>query len=195
MGKIVAFDHVTLDGVMQAPARPDEDRRGGFGHGGWAAARMDEATGAASAEGFSSTGGLLFGRKTYEDFFKVWPKRTDGNPFTAVLNQALKYVVSTTLTEPLPWENSVLVNRDVASEVATIKKKMDKDLVILGSGKLVQSLMQHNLVDEFVLLIHPLVLSSGRRLFADSGRCTPLRLREARTLTNGIVFTTYELAR
>ena len=194
MGKIVAFDHVTLDGVMQAPARPDEDRRGGFEHGGWAAARMDEASGAAAMESMSSTGGLLFGRTTYEDFYEVWPKRSDGNPFTAVLNKAPKYVVSTTLAEPLPWENSILVKGDIATEVTAIKQKMTKDLVILGSGTLVQSLVKHNLIDEFVLLIHPVLMGSGRRLFADGGPCASLRLAEAKTLTNGILFATYMLA-
>src|SRR6266581_3471332 len=115
MGKVVAFTSVTLDGVMQAPGRPDEDTRGGFGHGGWATPYADPVMGSVSAESGSSAGALLFGRRTYEDFYAVWPKRTDDNPFTPVLNNTQKYVASTTLKDPLPWMNSTLLKgRDAA---------------------------------------------------------------------------------
>src|SRR5487761_1042997 len=99
MRKVVVFMNLTLDGVMQAPGRPDEDRRGGFEHGGWAGPYSDPEMGKAAGESMATTGGLLFGRRTYEDFYSVWPNRTDGNPFTAVLNNSPKYVVSTTLKE------------------------------------------------------------------------------------------------
>ena len=137
------------------------------------------------------TGALLLGRRTYEDFYAVWPNRTD-NPFTAVLNNTQKYVASTTLEEPLPWSNSTLLQGDAAEAVARLKEEPGKDLVILGSGELVQSLMQHNLVDEYVLLIHPLVLGSGRRLFADGTAFAALRLIDMKTSTTGVVITTYQ---
>jgi len=190
MSKAVVFMNLTLDGVMQAPGRPDEDRRGGFEHGGWA---MPYATMEAAEESMAYTGALLLGRRTYEDFYAVWPNRTD-NPFTAVLNNTQKYVASTTLEEPLPWSNSTLLKGDAAEAVARLKEELGKDLVILGSGELVQSLMRRNLVDEYVLLIHPLVLGSGRRLFADGGTFAALRLVGTKTTTTGVVIATYQLA-
>ncbi len=190
MSKAVVFMNLTLDGVMQAPGRPDEDRRGGFEHGGWA---MPYATMEAAEESMAYTGALLLGRRTYEDFYAVWPNRTD-NPFTAVLNNTQKYVASTTLEEPLPWSNSTLLKGDAAEAVARLKEELGKDLVILGSGELVQSLMRRNLVDEYVLLIHPLVLGSGRRLFADGGAFAALRLVDTKTTTTGVVIATYQLA-
>jgi len=190
MSKAVVFMNLTLDGVMQAPGRPDEDRRGGFEHGGWA---MPYATMEAAEESMAYTGALLLGRRTYEDFYAVWPNRTD-NPFTAVLNNTQKYVASTTLSEPLSWSNSTLLKGDAAEAVARLKEELGKDLVILGSGELVQSLMRRNLVDEYVLLIHPLVLGSGRRLFADGGAFAALRLVDTKTTTTGVVIATYQLA-
>jgi len=190
MSKVVVFMNLTLDGVMQAPGRPDEDRRGGFEHGGWA---MPYATMEAAEESMAYTGALLLGRRTYEDFYAVWPNRTD-NPFTAVLNNTQKYVASTTLEEPLSWSNSTLLKGDAAEAVARLKEELGKDLVILGSGELVQSLMRRNLVDEYVLLIHPLILGSGRRLFADGGAFAALRLVGTKTTTTGVVIATYELA-
>src|SRR5712692_843267 len=168
MSKVVVFTNLTLDGVMQAPGRPDEDRRGGFEHGGWATPYADSVQASLAGESMTSTGALLFGRRTYEDFYAVWPNRTD-NPFTEVLNNTQKFVASTTLREPLPWSNSTLLHGDAADAVARLKDQAGKDLVILGSGELVQSLMRRNLVDEFVLQIHPLILGSGRRLFTDVG--------------------------
>src|SRR6516162_1353879 len=113
MANVVVIDNVTLDGVMQAPAGPDEDRRGGFEHGGWAVPYQDAVMSGVMAEGMVNDGSLLFGRRTYEQFFSVWPKRTDGNPFTEVLNRRQKYVASTTLSDPLPWRNSTLLGGDV----------------------------------------------------------------------------------
>ena len=187
MSKVVVFTNLTLDGVMQAPGRPDEDRRDGFEHGGWA---TPYATMEAAEESMANTGALLLGRRTYEDFYTVWPNRT-GNPFTAVLNNTQKYVASTTLSEPLSWINSTLLKGDAAEAVARLKEEPGKDLVVLGSGELVQSLMRHNLVDAYVLLIHPLVLGSGRRLFPDGGAVAALRLVNTRTTTTGVVIATY----
>ena len=192
MSKIVAFTSLTLDGVMQAPGRPDEDRRGGFEHGGWAIPYADSVLGTISGESMASTGALLFGRRTYEDFYAVWPKRTDDNPFTAVLNNTPKYVASTTLKDPLPWINSTLLKGDAAEAVARLKAQPGKDIVVLGSGVLLESLMRRNLVDEYVLLIHPLVLGSGRRLFTDGSQFAALRLVDAKTTTTGVVIATYE---
>jgi dihydrofolate reductase len=189
--RIVAFESVTLDGVMQAPGRPDEDTRGGFAHGGWATPYADELMGRQAAEGMGTTGGILLGRRTYEDFYGFWPKQPD-NPFTEALNNTEKYVVSSTLNEPLPWENSTLLKGHLAEAVIELKGQPGKDLVVLGSGELVRMLIQRNLVDGYVLLIHPLVLGSGRRLFPDDGSPTPLRLIDSVTNTKGVIIATYE---
>lgn len=193
MARVTVFNSLTLDGVMQAPARPDEDRRGGFEHGGWATPYADPVMGSVAAEGMAKGGALLLGRRTYEDFYSVWPNRTD-NPFTEVLNNSQKYVASTTLKEPLPWSNSTLLKGDAAEAVARLKDELDKDLVVLGSGELLQSLMRRNLVDEYVLLIHPLILGSGRRLFVDGGAFVALRLVDTKTTTTGVVIATYRPA-
>ena len=190
MSKVVVLTNLTLDGVMQGPARPDEDRRGGFEHGGWAApyAAM-EATG----NNFASAGALLFGRRTYENFSAFWPKQTN-SPYTEFLNTIPKYVASTTLKEPLPWSNSTLLQGDAAQAVSQLKQQPGKDLLIMGSGELIQSLMRANLIDDYVLLIHPLVLGSGRRLFPDGGAAATLRLVATSTTDKGVVIATYQPA-
>jgi dihydrofolate reductase len=193
MGKIVVFTSLTLDGVMQAPGRRDEDTRGGFRYGGWAAPYADAVSGGLAAEGAATTGGILLGRRTYEDFYGYWPKQTD-NPFTEVLNNTPKYVASTTLKEPLAWSNSTLLKGDVPEAVARLKAHLTRDLVVLGSGELARTLIKHSLVDQYILLIHPLILGSGRRLFAEDGRFAALRLVDTRTTTTGVVIATYELA-
>jgi len=194
MRKITVLNNLTLDGVMQAPGRPDEDRRGGFQHGGWAIPYNDAVMGKVMAEGMAQGGSLLLGRRTYEDFFKFWPTRTD-NPFTEVLNNVQKYVASRTLREPLPWKNSTLLKGDAANAVAKLKKQRGKDLVVLGSGQLVESLMKRHLVDEFMLLIHPLVLGSGRHLFSDGGSPAPLQLVDTTMTTTGVMIATYRPAK
>ena len=178
MSRAKVFLSVTLDAVMQAPGRPDEDTRGGFAHGGWAAPYNDPVMASVAAEDIADTGALLLGRRTYEDFYSFWPHQTD-NPFTEVLNNTLKYVASTTLTEPLPWSNSRLLEGDAAAAVAKLKEQPGKDLTVLGSGELVRSLIRHDLVDRYILLIHPLVLGSGHRLFPD-GAFARLRLVDAK---------------
>jgi dihydrofolate reductase len=189
MSKILVFNNVTLDGVMQAPGRPDEDPRGGFTHGGWAIPYADEVSGRLAGEGMGNTGAMLLGRRTYEDLLPHWNKAA--GPFKDMLNNTPKYVASTKLHEPLPWPHSTLLEGDVAKAVATLRKKDGKDILVLGSGELVRTLLDHDLVDEFLLLIHPLVLGSGRRLFADGGPGTTLDLVETKTSTTGVVIATY----
>jgi dihydrofolate reductase len=191
MRRVIVTTNITLDGVMQAPARPDEDVRGGFTSGGWAVPYDDQVKAAEMARGMSRPGELLLGRRTYEDFYRVWPHRTD-NPFTGHLNKATKYVASRTLTEPLPWENSTLLSGDAADAVAALKAQPGPDLSVIGSGELARSLARRGLVDEYVLLIYPLVLGSGQRLFDDAG--TPARLRLTRCVptTAGVIIATYE---
>lgn len=191
MSKVVVNNNVTLDGVMQAPGRPDEDQRDGFTHGGWALPYADAVMGEAMAKGSATSGALLFGRRTYEDFAVVWPSRK-GNPFTDVLNNTQKYVASTTLREPLAWGNSTLLQGDAADAVAKLKQQSGKDIVILGSGVLIQSLMRRNLIDEYVLLIHPLILGSGRRLFPEGAPIATLRLMNSKVTTTGVVIATYQ---
>jgi dihydrofolate reductase len=192
MSRVVVFEHLTLDGVMQAPGRPDEDRRGGFEHGGWATL-WDPVIGSAAEESMAKTEALLMGRRTYEDFYAYWPNQTD-NPFTDVLNNTPKYVTSRTLQEPLSWANSTLLERDAAVSVTRLKEQPGKDLVVLGSGELVHTLARNNLVDEYVLLIHPLLLGSGRRLFDETGAPTTLQLVDAKTSPSGVLITTYRQA-
>ena len=186
MRKVVVCTNLSLDGVMQAPARPDEDSRNGFQRGGWAA-----PYGAMAHVGnvFAATDSLLLGRRTYEDFYNVWPKRAD-SPFTPWLNAAQKYVVSRTLAEPLPWVNSTLLG-DAATGVRALKQQSGKDILIMGSGELVRSLMGAKVIDEFVLLIHPLVLGAGTRLFADAGPSVKLAIKSSTTTPNGVVIATY----
>lgn len=190
MRKITAVENITLDGVMQAPGRPDEDERGGFTRGGWGAAYGDEVMARAMAGRMSEGGEMLFGRRTYQDFYSVWPNRTD-NPFTEVLNNRHKYVASTTLSEPLPWQNSTLLKGDAADTVAELKRQPGPNLAVLGSGQLVQSLRRHRLIDEYVLLIYPTVFGTGSRLFPDGAAAEDLRLVDSVTTTKGVIIATY----
>jgi dihydrofolate reductase len=138
-------------------------------------------------------GPLLLGRRTYEDCFSFWPRQT-GNPFSEVLDNTLKYVASTTLAEPLGWRNSELLSGDAADAVAELKGQPGPGLTVLGSGELVQALRRRELIDEYLLLIHPLVLGSGRRLFPDGGPAASLRLVDAKPTTTGVIITTYRPA-
>ena len=190
MSNLVVCTNLTLDGVMQAPGRPDEDTRDGFTHGGWGA---PYAAMARAGQVFANAGALLLGRRTYQDFYNVWPKRLD-SPFTPWLNDIRKYVASTTLKEPLPWVNSMLLKGDVGKAIATLKRELEKDVLILGSGELVRSLMRDNIIDEWVLLIHPLVLGSGRRLFASDSPYTALSLVKSTATPNGVLVATYHPA-
>ena len=192
MRKLTVFNHVTLDGVMQAPASPDEDTRGGFSRGGWAQAGNDEVMAGFMAAG---QGGdpmaLVLGRRTYLDFAGFWPRQPD-NPYAEALSKQQKYVASRTLAEPLPWENSTLLPGDAAAAVAELKQTPGPDLLILGSGELIGSLRPRALVDEYVLMTHPLILGSGRRLFPE-GAPADLRLAESVTTTTGVIIARYQM--
>lgn len=190
MSRIIVVNNLTLDGVMQSPGRPDEDTRGGFERGGWAIPYADEVMGRVMGERMADPGPLLLGRRTYEDFYSYWPHQTD-NPFTDVLNTVQKYVVSTTLTEPLPWANSTLLRGDdVVEAVGALKARSDQNIGVLGSGELLRALIPAGLVDEYVLLIHPLVLGTGRRMFPD-GAYAALELVDSVTTTTGVMIGTY----
>jgi dihydrofolate reductase len=189
MRKVIVVENITLDGVMQAPGSPDEDTRGGFTHGGWAAPYADEVMVREMSKGFGNTE-LLFGRRTYEQFHAYWPNAPQPNPFTDVLNNTRKHVASRTLREPLPWVNSSLVVGDAAQGIARLKDHGGRDLVVLGSGDLVQTLVRHGLVDEFQLLIHPLVLGTGARLFRQDAPRVGLELTGSVTTPKGVIIAT-----
>jgi dihydrofolate reductase len=198
MGRIVVMNHVTLDGVMQGPGRPEEDTRGGFTQGGWGhrSTMPGDAAGKAMGERMAAGGGLagwLFGRRTYEGLLSYWNQQPD-SPFGPMLNNAPKYVASTTLKEPLPWPNSTLLYGDIADAVGALKAQSAGVLAIMGSGQLIGSLMDADLVDEYLLMIHPLVLGSGRRLFPENVRVS-LRLIDSVTTATGLVIASYEPAR
>jgi dihydrofolate reductase len=190
--KITAILSMSLDGVIQAPGRADEDTRGGFDRGGWAVPYNDDVMARRMGEGMSSSGTMLFGRRTYEDFYGYWPKQTD-NPFTPYLDAATKYVVSTTLSEPLPWQNSILLSGDPATSVADLKSQSGPDLGVVGSAQLVRSLLRERLIDRYLLLIHPLVLGQGRRLFDDRGPEVDFELVDSVTTSKGVIIATYQL--
>ncbi len=190
MRRVIVFTNVTLDGVIQAPARPDEDRRGGFPYGGWGVG-YDAMQSREAAEGISTFDGLLLGRRTYEGLYEYSPKQTN-NPFTEQLNKVPKYVVSTTLKEPLDWQNSTLIKGRVAEAVTALKAQPSGDIWVMASSKLTQSLMKEHLIDRYVLLIHPLVLGTGQRLFDDIGKSTALRLVSAKPTPKGVVVAIYE---
>jgi dihydrofolate reductase len=183
MAELVVVENVTLDGVMQAPGRPDEDTRDGFTAGGWAVPYMDAIAMQEAAKGMATSAAMLFGRRTYLDLYGYWPKQADGNPFTEALNAAPKYVVSGTLTE-LPWQNSTRL--DSVDELAALKERLSGDLVVLGSGELVASL--DGLVDRCVLSIHPLALGRGRRLRLPAGG---FELTGSVTTGTGVLIATY----
>jgi dihydrofolate reductase len=191
MRKLIVLENISLDGVMQAPGGRDEDRRGGFEHGGWSGPYNDHVKMQVMGEGMSRGADMVFGRWTYEKFYNVWAGRTD-NPFTAVFERSQKYVASRTLRVPLPWVNSTLLDGDAADAVARLKQEPGLDLLVMGSGVLADSLMRRGLVDEYQLVIHPLLLGSGRRLFHEGVPCTLLRLVRSVPTTTGVIIATYE---
>ena len=191
MRKISATLSISIDGVIQAPGRSDEDTRDGFDRGGWAVPYNDEVMAQRMGEAMSSSGAMLFGRRTYQDFHGYWPQPTD-IPFTPYLNQATKYVVSSTLSEPLPWENSILLPGDPAASVAQIKSQPGPDLGIVGSAQLVRSLFAAKLIDRYLLLVHPLVLGQGRRLFDDRGPYGDFELVDSVVTHKGVIITSYQ---
>ena len=194
MATITAVESITLDVVMQARGAPQDDTRGGFAHGGWAVPYNDEVQAREMGRGMAREGGMLLGRRTYEILMRAWAGRDD-NPFTPVLEARRKYVVSNSLSEPLPWVNSTLVAGDAATSVESLKADAPEDsLFVLGSGELIRALLRAGLVDELTLLVHPLVLGSGTRLFGDDGARAPLSLAGSVPTTTGVVIGTYQLA-
>ncbi|HEY0454119.1 dihydrofolate reductase family protein [Actinophytocola sp.] len=191
MRRIVVVNSITLDGVMQAPGRPDEDTRGGFTRGGWAVPYQDEVMGRVMGERMTGEGRLLLGRRTYDDLHGYWPSQPADNPIVGVLNNSTKYVVSR--SGPLPWQNSVLIPENVPEAVAKLKTGPGGDIAVLGSGELVATLMRHDLVDEYLLSIYPLILGTGRRLFPDGAPVADLDLVDSVTTTTGVVLATYRV--
>ncbi|WP_433494650.1 dihydrofolate reductase family protein [Micromonospora sp. CA-248089] len=193
MGKLIVTEFLTVDGVAQAPGEPDEDREGGFSHGGWQMPLLDDASGAVMFQQASSMDALLLGRKTYDIFAGYWPKAPAEIPFTGLLNGVPKYVVSRTLTEPLAWANSSLVSGDLAERVTEMKARHD-EVHVIGSLDLVQSLLRAGLVDRLNLWVYPVLLGTGKRLFGDGTVPTALRLTESVTHAHGTLQLTYEPA-
>ncbi|HEX5859549.1 MAG TPA: dihydrofolate reductase family protein [Microbacterium sp.] len=193
MPTISVFQSVTLDGVMQGLGRPDEDTRGGFAHGGWGDGYQDEVSMGFAAEGMSGGGALLFGRRTYEDLLGFWSAAPFENPFSDVLMQTTKYVVSRDARTRLEYPNSELLTGDAATTVARIGDGA-ATLTILGSGELVRSLHAAGFIDAYILQIHPIVLGSGTRLFGDGDR-VDLQLERALPTTTGVIIASYRVRR
>jgi dihydrofolate reductase len=190
MRNLVVTEFVTVDGVMQAPGKPDEDTDDGFADGGWQMSYFDDVFGGAIMEGFASTDALLLGRRTYEIFASHWPYQPESDPIAPVMNGLDKYVASRTL-DRAEWVNSHVVS-DVPAEVARIKDAPGKDIRVFGSGHLVSTLMQHDLVDRYEVMIHPLVLGAGKRLFRQGTPRMRLRLLDSTATTTGVVMLAYE---
>jgi dihydrofolate reductase len=189
MRKLFVNTFVTLDGVMQAPGGPEEDPTGGFKHGGWSANYWDDAMLEQMAERMGTPFDLLLGRMTYEIFAAHWPYADD--PMAEVLNNARKYVASTTL-DSVEWNNSTLINGDVAEGVARLKEESGPEIQVHGSSNLIQTLLKHDLVDEYGIWIFPVVLGEGKRLFGDGTVPSGLRLADSKTTNTGVVVTRYE---
>jgi dihydrofolate reductase len=196
MRKLILQEFTTADGVAQAPGGPEEDTSGGFAHGGWSMEYVDDA-GRQLVEGnLAAAGGYVLGRRTYEIFAGYWPNASEDQAVIRdPLNAKPKYVASTTLSEPLAWENSHLLGGDVPAAVRALKEEDGGDLIVMGSTKLVQTLVQNDLVDEYQLMIDPVLVGGGKRLFPDDGVLRRLRLIDATVADSGVIIATYGPAR
>ncbi|MEO7003541.1 MAG: dihydrofolate reductase family protein [Ktedonobacterales bacterium] len=194
MRKIIVSEFVSLDGVMQAPGGPDEDTEGGFTQGGWTHPYWDDGIGATFGQMMSESDALLLGRKTWQIHGGAFEPMAEGDPFGDVMNAMPKYVVSTTLTDASAWRNSTLINGNVVEAMRALKAQPGKNILIDGSSVLIHTLAQNDLIDEYHLLVYPVVLGSGKKVFADG---TPLNLRlvEAKPLPSGVVLTHYTVER
>ena len=190
MRKIIVLEHISLDGVIQAPGGPDEDTSGGFAHGGWISGYSDETLGTALRKQMNSQFDLLVGRTTFEIWEPYWPQHADIWPN---VNTATKYVASNTRASS-DWQPSVFINGDIAEKVAKIKQQQGSDLHVWGSGNLIQTLIKHDLVDVFWLIIYPITLGSGKRLFADGTIPTAFKVMESKVTSNGVIVVNYERA-
>jgi dihydrofolate reductase len=192
MRKVIVNEFMSLDGVVQAPGGVDEDTSGGFEHGGWHLRYFDDLSQKRVLESIVEAGGLLLGRRTYEIFAGYWPTAPEEEQVIAEpLNTKPKYVASTTLSDPLEWQNSMVLRGDVAEAVAALKQEDGADLHVIGSTQLVQTLIDDELVDEFRLMIDPVVLGGGKRIFRADGSVRPLRLVDSQVTTTGAVLATY----
>lgn len=194
MRKLVVVEFLSLDGVYQAPGGPDEDTEGGFKHGGWQMPYSDDVFGSAAGESMAETDVNLFGRKTYEIMAAYWPNAPSDNPYAQHLNNVQKYVASRTLKK-VEWQNTTLLEGDVAEQVANLKEQPGKNISVLGSGNLVQTLIKHDLVDEYSLAVYPILLGGGKRLFPDGEQVRKLSLVDSKPTTTGGLLLTYEPAR
>ncbi|GIL31513.1 dihydrofolate reductase family protein [Actinocatenispora comari] len=191
MRSISATMFISLDGVVQGLGRPDEDTRGGFTHGGWGPRYTDEVMSRELGKGMARPGDMLFGRRTWQDFTTAWGRATDGNPFSTHMNAATKYVVSRTLPDANAWQNSILLRGEAVDTVAELKARPGRDLSINGSASLVRSLHAAGLIDRYTLLIHPLTLGSGMRLFDGPAPLTELELTGSVTTGTGVIIAHY----
>lgn len=193
MRKLIANEFMSLDGVAQAPGGADEDTSGGFAHGGWHMRYMeDELAQRWVLESIVEAGGFVLGRRTYEIFAAYWPNAPEEEQVVAEpLNTKPKYVASTTLAAPLEWQNSTLLEGDVAAAVGALKQEDGGDLHVIGSTELVRTLIEHELVDEFRLMLDPVVLGGGKRIFHDDGLLRPLRLVDGQVTSTGAILATY----
>jgi dihydrofolate reductase len=195
MRRVVVNEWMTLDGVVQAPGTADEDTSGGFAHGGWHMPYFDDLSRNWVVEGYAGAGGFLLGRRTYELLASYWPHASEEEQVIAEpLNSLPKYVASRTLKDPLEWEHSTVLEGDVAEAVPTLKQQGGGDLHVIGSPAFVQTLMEHDLVDAFRVMIDPLVVGGSKRLFRDDGALRPLRLVESQVTTTGAILATYATA-
>ncbi len=193
MRKLIVLSFITLDGVMQAPGGPEEDPTGGFKYGGWTVGYWDDFLGGVMAEQMAKPFDLLLGRKTYEIFAAHWPYAKSNDPIAGKLNSAKKYVVSKTL-EKLDWNNSTLVKGDIGQEIKKLKGQNGPELQVHGSGNLIQTLLKHDLVDEFRLKIFPITLGTGKRLFGDGTIPAGFKLVDSKASTTGVIVANYERA-
>jgi dihydrofolate reductase len=192
MRKVIADEWMTLDGVIQAPGQANEDTTGGFAHGGWHVGYFDDLAQRRVVDSVVTAGGFLLGRRTYEIFAAHWPNASEEEQVLAEpLNTKPKYVASRTLTEPLEWQNSTVLQGDVPEAVAGLKQEDGEDLHVIGSSELVQTLFERDLVDEFRVMIDPVVVGGGKRLFRDDSGLRPLRLVDSQVTTTGVIIATY----
>jgi dihydrofolate reductase len=192
MRKIIVNEWMTLDGVVQAPGHADEDRTGGFEHGGWHLEYFDDTSRKWVVDGYAEAGGFLLGRRTYESLAAYWPNAPEEEQAVAQpLNTLPKYVASRTLTDPLEWQNSTVLQGDVPEAVVALKQEDGDDLHVIGSSELVQTVIEHDLVDEFRVMIDPLVVGGGKRIFRDDGELRQLRLVESEVTSTGAILATY----
>lgn len=195
MRKVIVTEWMSLDGVVQAPGAADEDRAGGFDHGGWHMPYFDDASREWVVEGLREAGGFLLGRRTYELLAGYWPNAPEEERAVAEpLNTLPKHVASTTLRDPLEWRNATVLQGDVPKAVAGLKAESGGDLLVIGSTNLVETLVEHDLVDGFRLMIDPVLVGGGKGIFTDDGALRPLKLEESELTTTGAILATYSLA-